>query len=106
MVRVLEYHRGLLVSCDSSGDNTFLDEWHGSNPYEIKYFVSCFVLIKQIITFMAHYTTMASTTPRFTAAYLLNRLTGGDGGAAQVLRDAADRQQYLTQLSNKGVAIK
>ncbi|WP_420460252.1 hypothetical protein [Neolewinella sp.] len=55
---------------------------------------------------MAHYTTMAATTPRFTAAYLLNRLTGSDGGTAQVLRNAADRQQYLTQLSSKGVAVK
>ena len=49
---------------------------------------------------------MPSTTPRFTAAYLLDRLTGGSGDTTHILRSAADRQQYLTQLSGKAVAGK
>ena len=49
---------------------------------------------------------MTPTTPRFTAAYLLNRLTGGADKTASILRSASDRQQYLTQLSGKGLVKK
>ena len=49
---------------------------------------------------------MTSTTPRFTAAHLLNRLTGGTDTTADILRSASDRQQYLTHLSAKGLTVE
>ena len=42
---------------------------------------------------------MPATRPRFTPAYLLNRLSPAGAGSNQILRTAGERQLHLARLT-------